>query len=65
MRWLNDGEANRYATRKLQLGDPALAGLRLRGNFPVGDSASIASAVVQVPPVCVDQRGGEIVLRPK
>jgi transmembrane sensor len=58
-------EANRYSSRKLRLGDPTLAGLVLNGNFHTGDSASIASAVAQILPVRVDDRGADIVLRLK
>jgi len=58
-------EANRYSPRKLRLGDPTLADLRLNGNFHTGDSASIASAVVQILPVRVDDRGADIVLLSK
>jgi transmembrane sensor len=58
-------EANRYSSRKLRLGDPALAGLVLNGNFHTGDSASIASAVEQILPVRVDDRGADIVLLAK
>lgn len=58
-------EANRYSSRKLQLGDPRLAGLKLSGNFRAGDSASIALAAEQILPVRVDDRGAEIVLRSK
>lgn len=58
-------EANRYSTRKLRLADPKLASLRLHGNFHTGDSASIASAVEQILPVRVDDRGADIVLLAK
>jgi transmembrane sensor len=58
-------EANRYSPRKLRLGDPRLAGLRLNGNFRTGDSASIAAAVSQILPVRVDDRGADIVLLAK
>lgn len=58
-------EANRYSSRKLRLGDPKLAGLVLNGNFHTGDSASIASAVEQILPVRVDDRGADIVLLEK
>ncbi len=58
-------EANRYSSRKLRLGDPKLAGLELNGNFHAGDSASIASAVEQILPVRVDDRGADIVLLAK
>lgn len=58
-------EANRYSPRKLRLGDSTLAGLELSGNFHTGDSASIASAIEQILPVRVDNRGAEIVLLAK
>lgn len=58
-------EANRYSPRKLRLADAGLAGLRLHGNFRAGDTASIAAAAGQLLPVKVDDRGNEIVLRPK
>jgi transmembrane sensor len=58
-------EANRYSSRKLRLGDPGLADLAISGNFPTGDTASIALAVEQILPVRVDERDDEIVLRRK
>lgn len=58
-------EANRYSARKLRLADPQLARLRLHGNFRTGDTASIAAAAGQLLPVKVDDRGAEIVLRPR
>lgn len=58
-------EANRYSPRKLRLADPALARLRLQGNFRTGDTASIAAVAAALLPVRVEERGSEIVLRPK
>lgn len=58
-------EANRYATRKLRLGDPALAEVRLSGSFRAGDNASIASAAGLILPVRVDDSGQDIVLLPE
>lgn len=58
-------EANRYTPRKLQLGDAALATLRVSGNFRTGDNASIASGVALILPVRVDDRGDTVVLHSK
>jgi len=58
-------EANRYSERKLRLGDPALAGIGVSGNFHAGDSTSIASTVALILPVRVDDSGSDIVLLPK
>lgn len=58
-------DANRYSLRKLRLGDPTLAKLKLSGNFRTGDSASIAAAVAQLLPVRVNDRGADIVLLAK
>ncbi|MCD9008254.1 FecR domain-containing protein [Luteimonas sp. XNQY3] len=58
-------EANRYSSRKLRLGDPALAGLALSGNFHAGDSASIAASIALLLPVRVDDGGDDIVLLPQ
>lgn len=58
-------EANRYSVRKLQLGDPKLAGIELSGNFRTGDSASIASAARLILPVRIDDSGQDIVLLPQ
>lgn len=38
-------EVNRYATTAITLADPTLGDLRLSGNFRVGDSGSMASAM--------------------
>lgn len=58
-------EANRYSARKLRLADPALARLRLQGNFRAGDTASIAAVAAALLPVRAEERGSEIVLRAK
>ncbi len=58
-------EANRYSERKLRLGDPALAGLELSGNYHAGDNASIALGAQMILPVRVDDSGADIVLLPQ
>lgn len=55
-------EVNRYATRPILLGDPAMGTLRLSGNFRVGDSASMASAVAALLPLYVAEAGDDLVL---
>jgi transmembrane sensor len=56
-------EINRYAVRKIRLGDASLADLPVAGNFIVGDSGAIVAALAAVLPVrAVDGDGGEIVL---
>ncbi len=58
-------EANRYSTRKLRLGHPALADIPLSGNFRAGQSESIAASVWLILPVRVDDSGADIVLLPE
>lgn len=56
-------EINRYAARKVRLGDPALARLTVSGNFIAGDSEQIVKAIAAVLPLRVVGGGdGEIVL---
>lgn len=56
-------EVNRYASRKVRLGDPALAELRVGGNFIAGDSEQIVAAFAAVLPVRIVQGGNnEIIL---
>jgi transmembrane sensor len=55
-------EVNRYAKRPIRIGDPALSGLRMSGNFRVGDSASMASAVAALLPLTVADAGDALVL---
>lgn len=58
-------EANRYASRKLRLGDPALGVLEMSGNFHAGDNASIALGAQLILPLRVDDSGTDIVLLPQ
>lgn len=56
-------EVNRYAAKKVRLGDPALAELRVGGNFIAGDSEQIVAAFAAVLPVRIVQGGNnEIIL---
>jgi transmembrane sensor len=56
-------EVNRYAAKKVRLGDPALAELRVGGNFIAGDSDQIVAAFAAVLPVRIVQGGNnEIIL---
>jgi transmembrane sensor len=56
-------EVNRYATRKIRLGDVSLANLSVAGNFIVGDSEVIVEAFAAVLPLrAVDGVDREIIL---
>jgi transmembrane sensor len=56
-------EVNRYADRKVRLGDPDLADLTVAGNFIAGDSELVVSALAAMLPLrVVDGGGGEIIL---
>ena len=56
-------EVNRYATRKIRLGDASLANLSVAGNFIVGDSEVIVEAFAAVLPLrAVDGGDREIIL---
>ncbi|HEY6125251.1 MAG TPA: FecR domain-containing protein [Steroidobacteraceae bacterium] len=56
-------EVNRYATRKIRLGDASLANLSVAGNFIVGDSEVIVEAFEAVLPLhAVDGGDREILL---
>jgi transmembrane sensor len=55
-------EINRYAVRKIRLGDPSLAGLPVGGNFLTGDSELIVEALASVLPVRVVVGGGDEIL---
>jgi len=56
-------EVNRYATRKIRLGDSSLANLSVAGNFIVGDSEAIVEAFAAVLPLrAVESGDREIVL---
>jgi transmembrane sensor len=56
-------EINRYAPRRLVLGDPELANLRISGTFSVDDSAAFARAVADVFALEIASANGMIVLR--
>lgn len=56
-------EVNRYADRPIRLEDPALGSLRLSGNFRVGDSTSMASAMAAILPLRVAEVGDGLELR--
>ena len=58
-------EVNRYATTPIALADPALGNLRLSGNFRVGDSASMASAMAALLPLRVTTQGEGLALAEK
>lgn len=56
-------EVNRYAQKKVRLGDPALADLTVGGNFIAGDSELIVAAFAAVLPLSVvDDGNREIIL---
>lgn len=55
-------EVNRYATTPINLADPALGNLRLSGNFRVGDSTSMASAMAALLPLRVTTQGEGLAL---
>lgn len=55
-------EINRYAVRKVRLGDPSLAGLPVGGNFLTGDSELIVEALASVLPVRVVVGGSDEIL---
>lgn len=57
-------EVNRYATTKVRLADPALAELRVSGNFMIGDSNRIVTAFAAALPVQVEQARGELLMVP-
>jgi transmembrane sensor len=59
-------EINRYAVRKVRLGDPCLARLAVAGNFIAGDSKPIVDALAAVLPLrVVEGSGNELVLFPR
>lgn len=57
-------EINRYAKTKVRLGDPMLGDLNISGNFLLGDSSEIASALATILPVRVVKIGDELVIFP-
>jgi len=55
-------EVNRYATRKVRLGDPSLAHLPVAGNFIAGDSQVVVEAFAAVLPLRIVDGGSEIIV---
>ncbi len=55
-------EVNRYARKKVRLGDPSLADLQVGGNFIAGDSELIVAAFAAVLPLSVVEGSNEIIL---
>lgn len=56
-------EVNRYAAKKVRLGDPSLASLPVGGNFVAGDSEVVIAAFAAVLPLrVVDGGDSEIIL---
>ena len=55
-------EVNRYATRKVHLGDPSLANLPVAGNFVAGDSELVVKAFAAVLPLRVVSGGDEEII---
>ena len=56
-------EINRYSSKRVSLGDAALADLSVAGSFIAGDSQSIVTAIAEVLPIrVVDAGSSEIIL---
>lgn len=55
-------EVNRYAHKKVRLGDPSLADMEVGGNFIAGDSELIVAAFAAVLPLSVVDGTQEIIL---
>ncbi len=53
---------NRYSTRKIVIEDPAIAGIRIGGNFRSGDVDAFLWLLHNGFPINVEQRGNRIVL---
>jgi transmembrane sensor len=47
-------EMNRYSTVRLEVSDPAVAGMRVSGVYRVGDNVSFARSVAQLLPVGIE-----------
>jgi len=56
-------EMNRYNRRRIEVADPAAAGLRLSGVFRTGDPDAFAQSVALLLPVAVEPQGDGLVLR--
>jgi transmembrane sensor len=55
-------ELNRYGGRRLVIGDPSLAGLKVSGAFATSDTAEFASAIATLYDLSVENQGDRIVL---
>ena len=55
-------EVNRYAQKKIRLGDPSLGDLTVGGNFIAGDSELIVAAFAAVLPLSVVDDGNEEII---
>jgi transmembrane sensor len=56
-------EANRYSTRQIRIGDPAVAQLRLTGTFRAGETLSLARSLAEAFRLRVEESpGGDLVL---
>jgi transmembrane sensor len=53
---------NRYSTRKIVIDDPAIAGIRIGGNFRSGDSDAFIWLLQNGFPINVEQRSDRIIL---
>jgi transmembrane sensor len=53
---------NRYSARKIVIGDPAIAGLRIGGNFRSGDTDAFIWLLQSGFPINVEQRSDRIIL---
>lgn len=59
-------EANRYASSRVVLADPALADLRLTGTFRAGDTEGLARGAAAALGLSMEREpGGQFVLRPR
>jgi transmembrane sensor len=58
-------EANRYSSRKIRIGHPAIARLRLTGTYRAGDTAGLARSLAAAFSLRADEQpGGDIILLP-
>lgn len=57
-------EMNRYSTVRLEIADPAIAGLRMSGVYRVGDNQAFARSVAALLPVRVQTFAGHLVFVP-
>jgi transmembrane sensor len=55
-------EMNRYSRRRLELGDPKLAGLRISGVYKAGDNEAFARSVAQLLDLKVRSAGSALVI---